>query len=123
LAPRAFGGVIAKHGTDIALKIMPFNNIRMVDSALAVLERATQANVGLILDILRFAGGGINNQEIARIPLIYIKAVELDDAEKQPKEKLWEDDIDRRKLCRKNPRTPQLYSTHNHRELSRTIRG
>jgi sugar phosphate isomerase/epimerase len=99
----------ANHGTAIALEIMPFSNLRTVDAALAVIEGAAQANGGLLLDIWHFARGGIDYQEVERIPSHYIKAVELDDAENEPAGTLWEDTIHHRKLCGEGHLEPQRF--------------
>jgi sugar phosphate isomerase/epimerase len=85
-------------GSNIVLEIMPFSNVRTIDTALAIVEGADQPNGGLLLDIWHLQRGGIDFSEIARIPARFIKSVELNDAHKYPIEPLWMDTIHKRVL-------------------------
>jgi sugar phosphate isomerase/epimerase len=87
------------YGTSIALEIMPFSNIRTISTALELVSMDPQPNGGLYLDIWHIARGGIDNSEVERIPQQFIKAVELDDADKDVVGTLWDDTRFHRRLC------------------------
>lgn len=88
----------AAHGTTIVLEIMPFSNVRTIDTALELVQGANHPNGKLLLDIWHLARGGVDFKDIARIPSQFIGAIELDDADKYPLESLWQDTIHRRRL-------------------------
>jgi sugar phosphate isomerase/epimerase len=87
------------YGTSIALESMPFSNIRTISTALELVSMDPQPNGGLYLDIWHIARGGIDNSEVERIPQQFIKAVELDDADKDVVGTLWDDTRFHRRLC------------------------
>ena len=87
------------YGTSIALEIMPFSNIRTVSAALELVSTDPQPNGGLYLDIWHMARGGIDYSEVAKIPQQWIKAVELDDADRDVVGTLWDDTRFHRRLC------------------------
>jgi sugar phosphate isomerase/epimerase len=89
----------AKYGTSIALEIMPFSNIRTLSAALELVSTDPQPNGGLYLDIWHIARGGIDYSEVAKIPQQFIKAVELDDADRDVVGTLWDDTRFHRRLC------------------------
>lgn len=89
----------AKYGTSIALEIMPFSNIRTLSAALELVSTDPQPNGGLYLDIWHMARGGIDYSEVTKIPQQFIKAVELDDADKDVVGTLWDDTRFHRRLC------------------------
>ena len=89
----------AKYGTSIALEIMPFSNIRTLSAALELVSTDPQPNGGLYLDIWHMARGGIDYSEVAKIPKQFIKAVELDDADRDVVGTLWDDTRFHRRLC------------------------
>ncbi len=89
----------ANYGTSIALEIMPFSNIRTVSAALELVSTDPQPNGGLYLDIWHMARGGIDYSEVAKIPQQCIKAVELDDADRDVVGTLWDDTRFHRRLC------------------------
>ena len=86
-------------GTAIALEIMPWTNLRTIDEGLAVVAGADAANGGLLLDIWHLARAGVPYSDIAKIPLRYLRHVELDDADAEVLGTLLEDTLDRRRLC------------------------
>ncbi|WP_316762289.1 sugar phosphate isomerase/epimerase family protein [Pedobacter aquatilis] len=88
----------AQVGTSIVLEIMPFSNVRTIDTALGIVQGANQPNGGLLLDIWHLSRGGIQWSEIEKIPAQFIGAVELDDADLYPVNPLWQDTIHKRKL-------------------------
>ncbi len=89
----------AKYGTSIALEIMPFSNIRTISAALELVSTDPQPNGGLYLDIWHMARGGIDYAEVAKIPRQFIKAVELDDADRDVAGTLFDDTRFHRRLC------------------------
>ncbi len=89
----------AEYGTSIALEIMPFSNIRTLSAALELVSTDPQPNGGLYLDIWHMARGGIDYSEVAKIPQQFIKAVELDDADRDVVGTLWDDTNFHRRLC------------------------
>ena len=99
----------AEHGTGMMLEIMPWSNVRTVETALGIVEGAGQPNGGILVDIWHFARGGIDYKEIAKIPLQYIRGVELDDADEQVVGSLWEDTIHHRRLCGEGDLDPPTF--------------
>ncbi len=89
----------AHYGTSIALEIMPFSNIRTISTALELVSTDPRPNGGLYIDIWHIARGGIDYAEVAKIPQQYIKAVELDDADRDVVGTLSEDTRHHRRLC------------------------
>jgi sugar phosphate isomerase/epimerase len=89
----------AVYGADIVLEIMPWSNVRTIDTGLAIVSGADQPNGGLLIDIWHIARGNIPYADIQKIPTRYIKAVEVDDAPKVPPiDDLWEETIHHREL-------------------------
>ena len=88
-----------QYGTSIALEIMPFSNIRTLSAALELVSTDPQPNGGLYIDIWHMARGGIDYSEVAKIPQQFIKAVELDDADRDVVGTLWDDTNFHRRLC------------------------
>lgn len=62
----------ADHGTRVALEIMPWTNVRTVDTGLSIVDGANVSNGGLLLDIWHFARGHIEYHKITEIPQRYI---------------------------------------------------
>ncbi|MCC6709898.1 MAG: sugar phosphate isomerase/epimerase [Gammaproteobacteria bacterium] len=96
---RALCGRAREAGTDVALEIMPWSNLRSIDDGLAVVTAADAANGGLLLDIWHLARGGVPYADIAKVPAQLLKHVELDDADAEVVGTLLEDTLDRRRLC------------------------
>ncbi len=86
-------------GTAVIMEMMPFTNVKTIDTAVAVLEAAAQPNGGLLLDIWHLVRGGMDYSEIAKIPAHYFKGIELDDADAQIVGTLFEDTRFSRRLC------------------------
>ena len=82
-----------KVGATIAMEILPMSNVRTLEAAKAIVERAGQPNGGLCLDIWHFMRGGIDFAKIKSLPATMINSVELDDAAAEPKGSLWEDTL------------------------------
>jgi sugar phosphate isomerase/epimerase len=82
-----------KVGATIAMEILPMSNVRTLETAKAIVERAGQPNGGLCLDIWHFMRGGIDFAKIGGLPTSMINSVELDDAAAELKGSLWEDTL------------------------------
>jgi sugar phosphate isomerase/epimerase len=89
----------ARYGTDVVLEIMPWSNVRTIETGLAIVSGADRTNGGLLIDIWHMARGNIPYSDIRKIPARFIKAVEIDDAPlKPPVDDVWEDTIHHREL-------------------------
>lgn len=86
-------------GTDVIMEMMPFTNVRTIDTAMAIIGKADQPNGGLLLDIWHLVRGGMDYSEIAKIPAKFYKGIELDDADKEIVGTLFEDTRFQRRLC------------------------
>ena len=86
----------AKYGADIAIEMMPWSNVRTIETARAIVEGADQPNGGIVLDIWHLARGGIAYDQIKTIPPRFIRSVEIDDAAASAVGSLVEDTIHRR---------------------------
>ena len=98
----AFVGVCedaARYGVNIVMEVMPFSNVSTLETALAIVQGADQANGGLLLDTWHIARGGIAYADIETIPAQFIKSIEIDDAAQDVVGTLWEDTIYHRHLC------------------------
>jgi sugar phosphate isomerase/epimerase len=82
-----------KVGATIAMEFLPMSNVRTLETAKAIVERAGQPNGGLCLDIWHFMRGGIDFAKIGGLPTSMINSVELDDAAAELKGSLWEDTL------------------------------
>ena len=82
-----------KIGATIAMEILPMSNVRTLETARAIVERADQPNGGLCLDIWHLVRGGIDFEKIKTLPATMINSVELDDAAAELKGTLWEDTL------------------------------
>lgn len=89
----------ARFGTDIVLEIMPWSNVRTIETAMGIVGGANRKNGGLLIDIWHMARGNIPYSDIRKIPSQFIKAVEIDDAPAVPPvDDVWEDTIHWREL-------------------------
>jgi len=89
----------ASAGTRVSLEILPFTNIKDVTDGLSVVGDATIKNGGLLLDLWHMVRGRVPLGDIAKIPLQFLAAVELDDGPLDVVEPLLEESINRRQLC------------------------
>jgi sugar phosphate isomerase/epimerase len=87
-----------KRGTQVMLEIMPFSNVRTIETGKAIVEGANKANAGLLLDIWHLSRGNVDFKEIATIKPEFIKGIELDDADRYAIEPLWMDTCHKRRL-------------------------
>src|ERR1700690_316347 len=89
----------ANHGTRVVFEFMPFAMISTLPDALAMVQGAGAKNGGLCIDLWHVSKLRIPFQELARIPLKYILAVELNDGTFEAPWSLHEDTINHRRLC------------------------
>jgi sugar phosphate isomerase/epimerase len=89
----------ARFGTDVVLEIMPWSNVRTIETGLGIVGGANRSNGGLLIDIWHIARGNIPYSDIRKIPVQFIKAVEIDDAPAiPPVDDVWADTIHHREL-------------------------
>ncbi|XNY04248.1 sugar phosphate isomerase/epimerase family protein (plasmid) [Sinorhizobium meliloti] len=89
----------AATGTEVVLEIMPWSNVRTIEAGVGIMEVANRNNGGLLLDIWHMARGNIPYSDISKIPAHFIKAIEIDDALREPPvENIWDDTIHHRML-------------------------
>jgi sugar phosphate isomerase/epimerase len=86
-------------GTRIAFEPMPFGQINNLVLGRRLIDDAGESNGGLILDLWHMARGGIAHSSIRDLPVRYVFAVEIDDADEQVRGSLLEDTLDFRRLC------------------------
>jgi sugar phosphate isomerase/epimerase len=84
---------------DIVVEFLPFASINTIDRGLALVDGLDNTNGGLLVDIWHVARGGMSFDEIAKIPLNRLLAVELNDADEQIVESLFNDSTHHRKQC------------------------
>lgn len=89
----------AAYGSDIVLEIMPWSNVRTIETGLDIVAGANRDNGGLLIDIWHMQRGNIPYSDIKKIPSRFIKAVEIDDAPAVPPvDDVWDDTIHHREL-------------------------
>ena len=86
-------------GTTISLEMMPWSNLKDLESTLSVITTADCQNGGLLLDIWHVARGAVPYSKIPKIPKNIVNYVELNDADKITKGSLLEDTLNNRKFC------------------------
>jgi sugar phosphate isomerase/epimerase len=89
----------AAHGVRIVYELMPFAMINTLQGALTMLQGAGAKNGGILFDLWHLAKMGVPHEEIARFPLEYFFAVELNDGTFKAPWSLHEDTINHRRLC------------------------
>jgi sugar phosphate isomerase/epimerase len=89
----------ANHGTRIAYEMMPFCDIDSVEKALALVEGAGAKNGGICFDLWHIVKSKIPYEKIARVPLKYTLAVEINDGTFECPWTLHEDTVNHRRFC------------------------
>lgn len=89
----------APHAIDLVVEFLPFASINTIDRGLALVDDLPNTNGGLLVDIWHVARGGMTFDEIGKIPLGRLRAVELNDADERIVGSFFEDSTDHRKLC------------------------
>ena len=69
----------AERGTNIVFELIPWVTPGTLEDALTMVSTANAANGGIILDLWHFVSLKIANSEVEKIPLRYVKGVELND--------------------------------------------
>ena len=67
-------------GIDIVIEFLPFASINTIARGLAILEGLGVTNGGLLVDTWHVQRGGMTAGDIRKMPLQFLRAVELDDA-------------------------------------------
>jgi sugar phosphate isomerase/epimerase len=88
-----------KAGTRVGLEFLPWSNIKTVHEALALVRDADHPAGGMIIDCWHTERAHTPTSHLATVPPRYITGVELSDADAQPVGTLFEDTINRRRLC------------------------
>jgi sugar phosphate isomerase/epimerase len=88
----------ANAGTRVGLEFWPWSNIRTVHDGLALVQAADTAG-GLVIDVWHTERAHTPPADLAAVPLRYIIGVELNDADAEPIGTLFEDTVNRRRLC------------------------
>lgn len=70
----------ADHGVTVALEFMPFSRLPALADALDVLDAAAEPNAGVLLDVWHFHRTGGTPEELDRLPVDRVVAVQLNDA-------------------------------------------
>jgi sugar phosphate isomerase/epimerase len=86
-------------GTRVGLEFLPWSNIRTVHDGLRLVEDAGHDTGGLIIDVWHTERAGTPPAELAAVPLRHIVGVELNDADADQVGTLFEDTVNRRRLC------------------------
>jgi sugar phosphate isomerase/epimerase len=86
-------------GTRVGLEFLPWSNIRTVHDGLRLVEDAGHDAGGLIIDVWHTERAGTPPAELAAVPLRHIVGVELNDADADQVGTLFEDTVNRRRLC------------------------
>lgn len=85
-------------GVNVVIEFLPFSSVNTIDRAIAVTE-GVRPNGGLLVDTWHVARGGMQFDEIAKLPLELVKSIELDDANHKIVESLFNDSTHHRKFC------------------------
>lgn len=86
-------------GIEIVIEFLPFASINGIDRGLALFDGLGTTNGGLLVDTWHVQRGGMTAEDIRKIPLDLLRAVELDDAGPEPMGTLFNDSTHFRRLC------------------------
>lgn len=89
----------ANHGTRILFELMPFAMIDTLEDALTMVSGAGAKNGGIEFDLWHIVKLGVPYEKVARVPLQYLLAVELNDGTFEAPWDLHEDTINHRRFC------------------------
>jgi sugar phosphate isomerase/epimerase len=84
---------------DIAIEFLPFASINTVDRGLELFRDLGVTNGGLLVDTWHVERGGMTAEDIRKIPLEFLRAVELDDAGPEVLGDLFNDSTHYRRPC------------------------
>lgn len=85
-------------GTSIALEFMPFSNIPGLQAGLDFVMAADHPAGGLFIDTWHVERSGSSYEDLARVPLRFVKGVEIDDALPAISADMYSETIHRRAL-------------------------
>ena len=88
----------AQVGAFVSLEVFPGSNINNLATATRFMELAQTTKGGLLIDIWHMTRGGVSTDEIARLPLSYLRHVELNDAAAEQMGSIFEDTMNNRML-------------------------
>jgi sugar phosphate isomerase/epimerase len=86
-------------GTRVGLEFLPWSNLTTVHDGLELVQAAGHDAAGLLIDIWHTERAGTPAADLAAVPLRSIVGVELSDADPKPVGTLFEDTVNRRRLC------------------------
>jgi sugar phosphate isomerase/epimerase len=86
-------------GIDIVIEFLPFASINSIDRGLALFDGLGVTNGGLLVDTWHIERGGMTADDIRKIPLALLRAVELNDAGPEVLGTLFNDSTHYRRLC------------------------
>jgi sugar phosphate isomerase/epimerase len=86
-------------GTRVGLEFLPWSNIKTVDDGLRLVRDAGHDAGGLVIDVWHTERAGTPPAHLAAVPLHAIVGVELTDADPAVVGTLFEDTVERRRLC------------------------
>jgi sugar phosphate isomerase/epimerase len=89
----------ADHGTRIVYEMMPFSQIDSVEKAVELVDGAGAKNGGICFDLWHISKLKIPHEKVARVPLKYLLAVEINDGTWECPWSLHEDTINHRLFC------------------------
>jgi sugar phosphate isomerase/epimerase len=89
----------ANAGTRVGLEFLPWSNIKTVHDGLALVRDADVAAGGLIIDVWHTERAHTPPADLAAVPRKHIVGVELNDADAKPVGTLFDDTVNRRRLC------------------------
>jgi sugar phosphate isomerase/epimerase len=95
---RALARQADEHGTRVALEFMPFSNVASLDCAMVAVAVADHPAGGLLLDVWHLERSGADPEDLRRVPIEAVLAVELDDGAAIPEGDPYDDTCLRRLL-------------------------
>jgi sugar phosphate isomerase/epimerase len=99
----------ANRGTRIVYEMMPFSTIDSVEKAVELVEGAGAPNGGICFDLWHLAKLKIPPEKVARVPLKYMLAVEINDGTHECPWSLHEDTINHRRFCGEGEFEPKKF--------------
>jgi len=101
----------ADRGTRIVYEMMPFSTIDSVEKAVQLVEGAGAPNGGICFDLWHLAKLKIPYEKVAKVPLKYMLAVEINDGTHECPWSLHEDTINHRRFCGEGEFHPREFVT------------
>jgi len=89
----------ANHGTRVLYEMMPFSNIDCTEKALELVQGAGAPNGGIVFDLWHIVKGKVPYEKVARVPLRYLRGIEINDGTFECPWEMHEDTINHRRFC------------------------